>query len=445
QTQFTVTVHDTKPPVIDPHPPIGPIEATGPSGAAVTYDAPAANDIVDGAVSVNCTPASGSTFALGVHPVSCSAPDAHGNSAASSFDVNVVDTTPPAISGVGPDLVIEATSGVGATVTYALPSATDLVDGAVAVTCAAPSGSVFALGVHTVNCNAQDAHSNSAGASFTVTVRDTTAPTIAGLFNLVIEATSPAGASASFNPTASDAVDPAVVVSCAPASGSTFALGTHTVACSATDFSDNTAQASFTVTVRDTTPPTIAPHAEVTITGASGSSALVHYTLPEAFDLVSGNVAVNCTPAPDSTFPVGTTAVNCSAADAAGNVATSSFPVTVHYAWTGFFRPIDNLPTVNSAKAGSAIPVKFSLGGNQGMAILAAGYPKSAPMACQGAVQDLVEETVTAGGSSLQYDAAANQYIYIWKTDKSWAGGCRQLQLRLADGTTQVANFTFTR
>jgi hypothetical protein len=36
------------------------------------------------------------------------------------------------------------------------------------------------------------------------------------------------------------------------------------------------------------------------------------------------------------------------------------------YNFSGFFQPVDNLPTLNIAKAGSAIPVKFSLGGDQG-------------------------------------------------------------------------------
>src|SRR5205814_1333048 len=89
------------------------------------------------------------------------------------------------------------------------------------------------------------------------------------------------------------------------------------------------------------------------------------------------------------------------------------------YAWAGFFQPIDNLPTLNSIKAGSAVPVKFSLGGNQGLNIFAAGYPKSQTVACaSGAPTDDVEQTVTAGASSLQYDAATGLYSYTWKTEK---------------------------
>jgi hypothetical protein len=129
--------------------------------------------------------------------------------------------------------------------------------------------------------------------------------------------------------------------------------------------------------------------------------------------------------------------------DAVGNAsaeATCSYAVI--YRWAGFFQPVDNLPTQNTVKAGSAVPVKFSLGGYQGMGVLAAGYPTSNVAACDAsASDDPLELTLTAGNSSLSYDATADQYVYVWKTDKSWAGQCRQLRVKLADGTVHAANF----
>jgi hypothetical protein len=105
---------------------------------------------------------------------------------------------------------------------------------------------------------------------------------------------------------------------------------------------------------------------------------------------------------------------------------------------------VDNLPTINAATAGSAIPVKFSLSGNKGLNILAAGYPVSQQIACtDGAPIDTIEETVTAGGSSLSYDATTGHYIYVWKTNKAWAGTCRILVVRLNDGTEHTAVFRF--
>jgi hypothetical protein len=112
--------------------------------------------------------------------------------------------------------------------------------------------------------------------------------------------------------------------------------------------------------------------------------------------------------------------------------------------FNGFFAPVDNLPTLNTAKAGSAIPVKFSLGGDQGLDIFETGYPRSQLIACDSvAPVDGIEETISANASSLLYDAAADQYIYAWKTDRSWANTCRQLVIKLADGTFHRANFKF--
>jgi len=116
------------------------------------------------------------------------------------------------------------------------------------------------------------------------------------------------------------------------------------------------------------------------------------------------------------------------------------------YNFTGFFRPVDNLPVLNITKAGSAVPVKFSLNGNQGLSIFAGGYPTSGTIACNSTdLYDYIDETVTAGGSSLSYDASANQYVYVWKTEKSWAGSCRQLVVKLSDGTYHRANFNFSK
>ena len=116
----------------------------------------------------------------------------------------------------------------------------------------------------------------------------------------------------------------------------------------------------------------------------------------------------------------------------------------VVYSFSGFFRPVDNTPTLNLAKAGSAIPVKFSLGGDEGLSIFATGYPRWQKISCDtSALLDAIEETVTAGSSSLSYDAITDRYVYVWKTDKAWAGTCRQLIVRLDDGTDHMANFKF--
>ena len=126
------------------------------------------------------------------------------------------------------------------------------------------------------------------------------------------------------------------------------------------------------------------------------------------------------------------------------NVALSQDQLGEVYEWTGFFRPVDNPPTLNSVKAGRAIPVKFSLNGDQGLDIFEDGYPKSYKIDCNSTTDvDGIEETMAAGKSSLSYDAGTDQYIYVWKTEKAWAGDCRQLVVKLNDGKSYYANFKF--
>lgn len=116
------------------------------------------------------------------------------------------------------------------------------------------------------------------------------------------------------------------------------------------------------------------------------------------------------------------------------------------YAFRGFFSPVNNAPTVNVAKAGSAIPVKFSLDGFQGLGIIIAGSPSSQRVNCSTSSPiDAIEETATAGMSSLSYDAAQDQYSYVWKTEKAWSASCRQLVVTLDDGSVHAANFSFTK
>jgi subtilisin-like proprotein convertase family protein len=238
----------------------------------------------------------------------------------------VPDVTPPVLT-VPTDLTVEATSADGAMVTFSA-TATDDVDGPLTPTCAPPSGSTFQLGTTTVTCTATDAAGNMASASFTVTVQDTTAPVISVPADLTVSATSPSGATVTYSATATDAVDGALTPSCDPPSGSTFPLGATTVTCTVTDSADNMATATFTVTVVDATAPVITVPATISVLATSPAGAVVTYSVT-ATDDIDGPVPVTCTPPSGSTFPIGTTTVECTATDAAGNVGTASFQVIV--------------------------------------------------------------------------------------------------------------------
>jgi hypothetical protein len=144
------------------------VEGDAVGGANVAFT-PTAPDVADASPSVSCDQGSG-YYALGTTTVVCTATDATGNAAEDSFDVRVVDTTPPTLTL--PAGATAITSGDGAVVTFAA-SATDVVDAAPVVACDAPSGSTFPIGATSVTCTATDASGNAAVGSFVVTVTRT--------------------------------------------------------------------------------------------------------------------------------------------------------------------------------------------------------------------------------------------------------------------------------
>jgi Tol biopolymer transport system component len=146
---------------------------------------------------------------------------------------------------------------------------------------------------------------------------------------------------------------------------------------------------------------------------------------------------------PLDTSSVETKTIHAHAVDRAGNVFDSdlSYRVTA-YSFTGFFSPIANLPTVNIANAGNTVPIKFSLAGFRSFNLFAPGYPASQLMTCGGAVTGPLQPAAL-GPEGFTYDPLLDQYKWVWKTDRRWMGTCRQLVVRLKDGTEKRANFRF--
>jgi hypothetical protein len=115
----------------------------------------------------------------------------------------------------------------------------------------------------------------------------------------------------------------APTVTCTPASGASFPVGTTTVNCTATN-TGGTAACSFTVTVNAA--PAILCPTDVTATANGSGGAVVSYNAPTA---TGTGVTVSCTPASGSTFPIGVTTVTCTAQNTCG-AAMCSFKVTVN-------------------------------------------------------------------------------------------------------------------
>lgn len=322
----TVTLLDNQPPTFTTVP--GPIskEATGLS-TPVSWEIVAVDNI-DPSPTINCDPASGSSFPLGTKTVTCKATDDSGNvTTAPDFTVTVLDTTPPVLS-LPSNKQVDTENPAGTSVSYSA-TASDLVAGSITPSCSPSSGAPFVIGTTTVNCSANDGHGNTASGNFTVVVKlvDQTAPVFTGTpSNRQVEANGPAGSVVNFPiPTATDALDgPIATVVCTPASGSTFPLGTTTVTCTASDSHGNTGTASFSVSVIDTTKPTLTVPSDRTVyadtpNGISAQSygASGFLAGASAVDTVDQHPVVSNN-APEF-FGVGTHVVTFSARDASGN------------------------------------------------------------------------------------------------------------------------------
>src|SRR5207249_799364 len=216
--------------------------------------------------------------------------DACGNhSATVSQTITVTDTTPPTIGGQGANATIECT----ATPSFTVPTATDACGTATVnqLSDITTQGSCANNYTEVRTWDAVDACGNhSATVSQTITVTDTTPPTIGGQgANATIECT----ATPSFTaPTATDACGTATVnqLSDVTTQGSCANNYTEVRTWDAVDACGNhSATVSQTITVTDTTPPTI---------GGQGANATIECTATPSFT------------APTATDACGTATVN---------------------------------------------------------------------------------------------------------------------------------------
>ncbi len=327
---FVVTVYDRTPPVLTIPEDIF-INGVDRAGEVVEWEATAV-DAIDTDVPVRCSPASGSTFLMNrTTEVRCSATDDSFNSTVRSFTVTISDYAFPRLT-VPEDLTVPATSWNGAEVTYTA-WAVDYSERPLEIECAPASGMFFPIGISTATCSATDDMGRTTHATFRVTVTPPPdpPPTLHLPEDITVEATSDEGAVVTFTATATDYDDRTIAITCSPASGSLFRVGYIDVHCFATDDRDQLSEGSFRVTVtepEEEQPPTLTLPADLTVEAATPDGTVVHFTAT-AHDEEDGAIPVTCTPPSGATFPVGTTAVACSATNSRGATASGTFQVRV--------------------------------------------------------------------------------------------------------------------
>jgi hypothetical protein len=206
--------------------------------------------------------------------------------------------------------------------------------------------------------------------------------------------------------------------------------GTFSFSVDAFDAALNHGTATATYRVVDRTPP------QITISSpADGASYWVGEVITPSYfchDDTDGSL-VSCKATPIDASP-GTHVFRVDSVDSAGNAAFASSRYSVRYAFDGFYSPLVAEPASASARAGDMVPVKFSLDGDRGLDVLG----RAAWRPCSSTSGD----SSTASGA-LTYNPGPGRYTFMWQTDKSWAGACRELSLTLRDGTAHAALVSF--
>jgi FG-GAP repeat/PKD domain len=370
------------------------------------------------------------------------------SSAPDTVDIVLVsaNTNTPPVADAGADQIVEQGGPSGSNVALSGLGSSDPDGDPLAYTWSGPFGTatgatptvLIPAGIHTVTLTVNDG-SLTGSDTVLITVKDTTAPVIT-VADRTVEATGPSTpVDVSGDASATDAVG---VVSLTSNSPGTFPLGATTVTWTAIDAAGNSSTAVQNVTIVDTTPPAVTAPANVTVF-AIGPLTPADIGTGTAEDLVDGILI----PTPDNLgpFPPGATTVTWSATDATGNTGTATQTVIVVYPFSGFEPPIDNLPIVNSGKAGQTIPVKWNIpdgsgGFIQDLGIISSINFQGISCASDSLESELPSEEAVSGGSGLRY--SGGHFIFNWQTSESMAKECFLLILTLNDGNQHLAKFS---
>src|ERR1043166_2903170 len=325
------------------------------------------SDVVNSATD-NCGPPtitlSKSAFTcadIGPNTVTVTAKDASNNSDSCTATVTVVDNIAPTVTCKNVTVYLNASGNASISNSDVVNSATDNC-GPPTITLSKSAFTCADIGPNTVTVTAKDGSNNSASCTATVTVVDNIAPTVTCKnVTVYLDANGDATISASnvVNSATDNCGPPTITLS---KSAFTCAdIGLNSVTVTAKDSSNNSASCTATVTVVDNTPPVItqfAPDKTIQAACAPASTLVPDFTGDVVATDNCGAVTVTQTPAAGTAVGVGATTVTLHVKDAVGNETTDTATLQGNYNFSGFFQPIDNIPTYNRVKAGSAIPVK---------------------------------------------------------------------------------------
>jgi parallel beta-helix repeat protein len=289
------------------------------------------------AITKTQSPTPGTSLAAGAHPVTITVTDAAGNVSTCLATYTIQDIAAPTITACAP----AQTAAVGGACQIALPdftaTTTSTDNCAVVSTTQSPAaGTMVGLGATSVVITVADAAGNTASCTTTFTGVDTTAPSITAC---APAQTVPAGASCTalvpdFTATvvALDNCSSSLTITQSPLAGSTANLGSTAITITVADAAGNTTQCSTSLTVADSTAPSITTCAadQSASAGASCTALVPDFTAGVvALDNCSSTLVVTQSPVAGATANLGANTVTITVADAAGNTTTCTAILTV--------------------------------------------------------------------------------------------------------------------
>ena len=313
-TQLITVVDTTAPEILAPADIT--LESNSTDENTVNFVSAAASDIQDVTIYLDAP----DVFPLGETTVIWTAVDGSGNSAITTQVVTIVDTTKPGLS-IPQDQTVEASSLQETLVDIGQAGAHDIT-GISSIVHNAPD--VFPLGSTLIAWTATDNHGNITTAYQTITVVDTTAPTIISPQDITSEATDPILNYIELGEL--DASDSVGIESITNDKPITFPFGSTTVTWTVTDTSGNISQATQIITLVDTTSPDIFVPSNIVAEATSLSGNMIELGEATGYDAIG---IASITEHPTRFFTLGETTIEWTVVDTSGNTVSATQTVTI--------------------------------------------------------------------------------------------------------------------
>ncbi len=380
ETTFTITVEDTTAPDVDPvddqttevNTPIEDVTLNSKdnSGQPVTHEVSGLPEGVTYDSETNTI--SGTPTTVGSYEVTVVTTDESGNKTETTFTITVEDTTAPDVDPVDDqttevntpieDVTLNSKDNSGQPVTHevsGLPEGVTYDSETNTI-----SGTPTTVGSYDVTVVTTDESGNTTETTFTITVEDTTAPTVDPVEDQTTEVKTPIeditlnGQDNSGKPVTHEVSGLPDGVTFNPEtntiSGTPTTVGSYDVKVVTTDESGNTTETTFTITVEDTTSPDVdpvddqttevnTPIKDVTLNGKDNSGQPVTHEvigLPEGVTYDSETNTISGTPT-----TVGSYDVTVVSTDESGNKTETTFTITVEDTTAPDVDPVDDQTT----------------------------------------------------------------------------------------------------